>query len=675
MSMLTALQRLGYKPYHLKSVMLNRSHASAWRAVAEHHMEAAEVIEMIHHDGFDATMDNPMCELVELQLRLFPEAKVILTTHPRGAKGWAKSFIQLMQVVRLQVANFSLTYPNILQFVPVLRDLTAMRCLMGQETMGLRPCELIYESIEKQQAMPGWLEEQYEKHNAYVRAKVPKETRLRLRRFALRISREKLLEFSVQDGWEPLCQFLGVPVPSMAFPHVNDSASMQRVGLVLQVIVYGWAPAVFLPADVNKGDTLLRLCNDHLGIRMDEVIAFGDNYNDMEMLTLAGEGVAMKNAKDELKEAANRVSEWSNDEDAVARPPGRTRLWSARTESRCRAMPTGPTRASWRSCEDAADDADTDAAPEAPKADGDGPAPAADGGSAAEPAVEGPAGSVTVPVEKIVVGKLSGSLCAMTQFVKWLKLPQGEEEESSEGMTFHPPTPQGSQQTARTALPLHHFIEVAKEVTAIPRAPALYIEATQGETRVVLLQDKGDRISVREVGSALGDLGAGREGEDRHTERPREASALLQRRADFAARAPVRLERVQETRRPVQHLVVLVGEKNTEVVLGLSKWYSDLPDDDKASFEGLWDSMRQQVKENLAEDATLVLMPMSDDEQARHEHRAVSFAATQVQRLKPDFAGLVFDTSEGEPSELRCTTGFVPEAAVLRVSLSLEDRE
>lgn len=81
------------------------------------------------------------------------------------------------------------TYPNILQFVPVLRDLTAMRCLMGQETMGLRPCELIYESIEKQQAMPGWLEEQYEKHNAYVRAKVPKETRLRLRRFALRISR------------------------------------------------------------------------------------------------------------------------------------------------------------------------------------------------------------------------------------------------------------------------------------------------------------------------------------------------------------------------------------------------------------------------------------------------------------------------------------------------------
>jgi len=46
--------------------MLNASHATAWRNVAEHQMMAAEVIEMIHLDGYDATMDNPMCELFEL---------------------------------------------------------------------------------------------------------------------------------------------------------------------------------------------------------------------------------------------------------------------------------------------------------------------------------------------------------------------------------------------------------------------------------------------------------------------------------------------------------------------------------------------------------------------------------------------------------------------------------
>lgn len=58
----------GFNPYHLKNVMLNASHATAWRNVAEknHGATAAEVIEMIHLDGYDATMDNPMCELFEL---------------------------------------------------------------------------------------------------------------------------------------------------------------------------------------------------------------------------------------------------------------------------------------------------------------------------------------------------------------------------------------------------------------------------------------------------------------------------------------------------------------------------------------------------------------------------------------------------------------------------------
>jgi hypothetical protein len=33
---------------------------------------------------------------------------------------------------------------------------------------------------------------------------------------------EKLLVYSVKEGWEPLCAFLGVPVPDMPFPHLND---------------------------------------------------------------------------------------------------------------------------------------------------------------------------------------------------------------------------------------------------------------------------------------------------------------------------------------------------------------------------------------------------------------------------------------------------------------------
>ena len=38
------------------------------------------------------------------------------------------------------------------------------------------------------------------------------------------VSRERLLEWSVQDGWNPLCEFLGKEVPSAPFPRVNDQA-------------------------------------------------------------------------------------------------------------------------------------------------------------------------------------------------------------------------------------------------------------------------------------------------------------------------------------------------------------------------------------------------------------------------------------------------------------------
>ena len=34
---------------------------------------------------------------------------------------------------------------------------------------------------------------------------------------------ERLLVWSAKDGWEPLCEFLEVPVPDQPFPEINDS--------------------------------------------------------------------------------------------------------------------------------------------------------------------------------------------------------------------------------------------------------------------------------------------------------------------------------------------------------------------------------------------------------------------------------------------------------------------
>jgi len=72
----------------------------------------------------------------------------------------------------------------------------------------------------------------------------------------------------------------------------------------------------FLHPDVSKGNALIKLATD-LGIKAEEVVAFGDNHNDIGMLRFAGLGIAMGNAHDEVKAAANYVTV-SNAEDGVA---------------------------------------------------------------------------------------------------------------------------------------------------------------------------------------------------------------------------------------------------------------------------------------------------------------------------------------------------------------------
>ena len=51
---------------------------------------------------------------------------------------------------------------------------------------------------------------------------------------------------------------------------------------------------------------------------MEHVIAFGDNYNDIEMLKAVGLGVAVANANDEVLKIANKVTD-TNKNDGVAK--------------------------------------------------------------------------------------------------------------------------------------------------------------------------------------------------------------------------------------------------------------------------------------------------------------------------------------------------------------------
>ena len=41
------------------------------------------------------------------------------------------------------------------------------------------------------------------------------------------VPKEKLLVYEVKDGWEPLCEFLGVPIPNEDFPHLNKKENFK----------------------------------------------------------------------------------------------------------------------------------------------------------------------------------------------------------------------------------------------------------------------------------------------------------------------------------------------------------------------------------------------------------------------------------------------------------------
>jgi Cof subfamily protein (haloacid dehalogenase superfamily) len=71
-----------------------------------------------------------------------------------------------------------------------------------------------------------------------------------------------------------------------------------------------------IPPNTSKGKGVLQVAK-YFGVKPEEIISFGDNYNDMEMIQSVGLGIAMGNAIPELKQVADFVT-LSNQEDGVA---------------------------------------------------------------------------------------------------------------------------------------------------------------------------------------------------------------------------------------------------------------------------------------------------------------------------------------------------------------------
>ena len=83
-------------------------------------------------------------------------------------------------------------------------------------------------------------------------------------------------------------------------------------------ITKSWFNNIEIMATGSDKGSAVKILAEYLDIDKDEIIAFGDNYNDISMLEFAGIGVAMGNADEFVKSKADYITS-TNSEDGVAK--------------------------------------------------------------------------------------------------------------------------------------------------------------------------------------------------------------------------------------------------------------------------------------------------------------------------------------------------------------------
>lgn len=198
-SMCEALNLLGFPCYHMHEVInneANKSHVNFWLQVANGNPGQQFDWEQVFAN-YTATVDNPGCCVWEELWQSYPDAKILLTLHPKGAEAWYESTMNTIYFTE-KMWQFKL-----------LELLTPFGRKFGQMTHKLIWQRSHKNTMEDREAALA----HYQQHSEELKAKVPAD---------------KLLVFTVDQGWEPLCRFLGVDVPSIPFPNVNDREQFQK---------------------------------------------------------------------------------------------------------------------------------------------------------------------------------------------------------------------------------------------------------------------------------------------------------------------------------------------------------------------------------------------------------------------------------------------------------------
>jgi len=178
-----ALEHLGLGPcYHMSEVFAGaRKNIPLWLDVVNGKPDWDTIF-----DGYQSTTDYPACSYWRELADYYPDAKVVLTV--RDAASWFDSVSETI---------FSEQMQGSLAGSPV----EVMMKGVVFDAFGDRVKDRLF--------MTDW----FERRNQKVIDALPPE---------------RLLVYSPKEGWEPLCSFLGVPVPNQPFPRINSREELSQ---------------------------------------------------------------------------------------------------------------------------------------------------------------------------------------------------------------------------------------------------------------------------------------------------------------------------------------------------------------------------------------------------------------------------------------------------------------
>jgi len=209
MSTQHALQLLlGGPCYHMNT--LKKADLSFWRGLqtGDVPITSDSFKEFFRERDYVAAVDYPPSHYYKVLMEAYPHAKVLLTV--REPEKWYQSVFST-------IYQFCCVLPKKWPYSWVAWAVGVK--MFGEMAGNINPRMFASISEGKEASVQfynEWVEE--------VKVTVPKE---------------KLLVFSVKEGWKPLCEFLGLPIPDTPFPNVNDSATMMKGAQRFKQVTWG----------------------------------------------------------------------------------------------------------------------------------------------------------------------------------------------------------------------------------------------------------------------------------------------------------------------------------------------------------------------------------------------------------------------------------------------------